>query len=94
MSQNTVAISFPVLVDVLNVLTVGDPGCFHAMDCAFVSEKYWCTQSFIPSNDLLQDILTMIIKAEEMSEGCAHTVFLVALCQLSRDPPAAHFSVP
>jgi len=50
--------------------------------------------SFIPSNDLLQEILTVIIKAEEMSEGCTHTVFLVVLCQLSRDPPAAHFSVP
>jgi len=49
--------------------------------------------SFIPINDLLQEILTMIIKAKEMSEGCTHTVFLV-LCQLSRDPPAAHFSVP
>ena len=50
--------------------------------------------SFIPSNDLLQEILTMIIKAEEMSEGCTHTVFLVVLCQLSRDPLGAHISVP
>jgi len=50
--------------------------------------------SFIPSNDLLKEILTMIIKVEEMSEGCTHMVFLVVLCQLSRDPPAAHFSVP
>ena len=50
--------------------------------------------SFIPGIDLLQEILTMIIKAEEMSEGCTHMDFLVVLCQLSRDLPAAHFSVP
>ena len=49
---------------------------------------------FIPSNDLLQEILTMIIKAEEVSEGYTHVVFLVVLSQLWRDPPAAHFSVP
>jgi len=48
--------------------------------------------SFIPGNDLPQEILTIIIKVE-MCEG-SHTVFLVVLCQLSRDPPAAHFSVP
>ena len=48
---------------------------------------------FIASNDLLQDILTINIKTEEVSEGCTHTVFLVVLCQLSRDLPAAHFSV-
>jgi hypothetical protein len=34
------------------------------------------------------------IEAEEMREGCTHIVFLVVPCQLSRDPPAAHFSVP
>jgi hypothetical protein len=50
--------------------------------------------SFIPGNDLLQEILTMIIKVEEMSEGCTHTVFVVVLCQMSKDPPAAYFSVP
>jgi hypothetical protein len=49
--------------------------------------------SFIPGNDLLQEIFTVIIKVEEMSEGCTHTGFLVVLCQLSMDPPAAHFSV-
>ena len=48
MSQNTVAISFPQLVDVLNFLTVGDPGCFHATDCTFVSRQYWCTQVSSP----------------------------------------------
>ena len=50
--------------------------------------------SFIHGNDLLQEILTIIIKVEEMSEGCTHTVFLLVLWHLSRDPSAAHFSVP
>jgi len=50
--------------------------------------------SFIPSNDLFQEIRTMIIKTQEMSEGCTHTGFIVVLCQLSRDPPDAHLSVP
>jgi len=48
MSQNTVAISFPELVDVLNFLMVGDPGCFHAIECTFVSEQYWCTEVSSP----------------------------------------------
>ena len=49
---------------------------------------------FIPSSDFLLEILTMIVKAEKMSEECTHTVFLVLLCQFSRDPQSAQFSVP
>jgi len=49
--------------------------------------------SFIPSNDLLHEIPTMIINAE-MSEGCTRVLFLLVLCQLSRDLPAARISVP
>ena len=59
-----------------------------------LSQKSTGAPKFHPKYDLLQEILTMIIKVEEMSEGCTHTVFLVVVCQLSRDPPAAHFSVP
>ena len=60
----------------------------------FCLRKVLVHSSFISSNDLRQEILAMIIKAEEMGEGCTHMVFLVVLCQLSRDPPVAHFSVP
>ena len=72
----------------------GRPWMFPCHGLRFCLKTVLMHPSFIPSNDLLQEILTIIIKAEEMSEGWTHMVFLVVLCQLSRDPPAAHFSVP
>jgi len=32
----------------LEFLKVGDPGCFQAVDCTFVSGQYWCTQVSFP----------------------------------------------
>jgi len=47
----------------------GKPWKFPCNELRFCVRAVLVQLRFIPSNDLLQDILTMIIKAEEVSEG-------------------------
>ena len=72
----------------------GRPWMFPCHGLRFCLRTVLVHPSFITSNDVLQDILSMIINAEEMTEGCTRTVFPGVLYQLTRDPPVAHFSVP
>ena len=72
---------FPRAGSCLEFFDGGRPWMLPCHGLRFCVRTVLVHSSFIPSNDLLQEILTMIIKAEDMSEGCYHTVFLVVLCR-------------
>ena len=72
---NTVAISFPELVEVLNFLMLGDPGCFHAIGCDFDSLQYWCTQ--VSSPVMIFSRNPDHVHKSVGDKGCNYTGFLV-----------------